>query len=116
MNIFSLCNGTRSHSTELTFVTDVPLTSTSLLQGVVSACVQIFYAWRVKIMTRNIWIVILILICTTTSMCERRLQAGCLSQSLILQFTVASIGASIAMGSLPQFTEFYKCRVIVVIW
>ncbi|KIM78193.1 hypothetical protein PILCRDRAFT_598781 [Piloderma croceum F 1598] len=70
---------------------------TSLFQGIIASCVQLFFAWRVKVVTSNIWAVMLIVFCAFVNM-------------------LASIGTSIAVGIIPVFTEFVRFKVIVIIW
>jgi len=67
------------------------------LTGIIASCVQLCYAWRVKIITRNIWVVILIVVCASISM-------------------LASIGTSIAVEIVPTFTEFIRFKVVVIVW
>jgi hypothetical protein len=53
---------------------------TPLFQGIIASCVQLFFAWRVKVVTSNIWAVMLIVVCAFINMCE--------SSSLLLQTPV----------------------------
>lgn len=41
-----------------------------LLQGIIACTVQCFYAWRVKVVTSNLWVAVLITITATISMRE----------------------------------------------
>jgi hypothetical protein len=50
----------------ITYYSDVTLTS--MFQGIIASCVQLCFAWRVKIITNNIWVVILIVSCAIVSM------------------------------------------------
>jgi len=73
------------------FATDPAMT------GIIASCVQLFFAWRVKIVTNNIWAVLLIIACAVINM-------------------LASVGTAIAVGIIPVFTEFVRFEVIVIIW
>jgi len=67
------------------------------MTGIIASCVQLFYAWRVKVVTNNIWAVMFIAACAITDM-------------------LAGIGTSIAVGMIPIFTEAVRFKVIVIIW
>lgn len=53
-------------ATAYTYFSYVPLTSVS--QGIMAWCVQLFYAWRIKVITNNISAVILVVSCATIGM------------------------------------------------
>ncbi|KIM89112.1 hypothetical protein PILCRDRAFT_61424, partial [Piloderma croceum F 1598] len=61
------------------------------MTGIIASCVQLFFAWRVKVVTSNIWAVMLIVFCAFVNM-------------------LASIGTSIAVGIIPVFTEFVRFK------
>ncbi|KAL4253774.1 DUF6534 domain-containing protein [Abortiporus biennis] len=65
--------------------------------GTISTIVQLFFAWRVKVLTDNIWAVILII---ATSLCS----------------VLGGIGTSIGIRIVPQFDEFQKFQAIVIVW
>ncbi|EGN98316.1 hypothetical protein SERLA73DRAFT_183263 [Serpula lacrymans var. lacrymans S7.3] len=67
------------------------------MTGIIGSMVQAFFAWRVYIISRNLWTTCAILGCAA---------AGCL----------CSIGTSIGIGIVPQFIEFQKFQVVVIIW
>jgi len=67
------------------------------MTGIISCCVQLFFSWRVKVVTGNIWAVLLIASCAIVNM-------------------LSSVGTSIAVGIIPVFTEFVRFKVIVIMW
>jgi len=67
------------------------------MTGIISCSVQLFFAWRVKVVTGNIWAVILIAACAIINM-------------------LSSVGTSVAVGMIPVFTEFVRFKVIVIMW
>ncbi|KDQ56991.1 hypothetical protein JAAARDRAFT_35590 [Jaapia argillacea MUCL 33604] len=73
------------------FSTDPAMTAISAF------CVQMFFAWRVKVLTSNIWAVLVIAACSFSQL-------------------LGGIGTSIACGILPEFIHFQKFQVIVIIW
>ncbi|KII90546.1 hypothetical protein PLICRDRAFT_173946 [Plicaturopsis crispa FD-325 SS-3] len=74
------------------FATDPAMT------GIIATFVQLFFAWRVKVLNRkNTYIVIAIVIFAL---------AGCL----------CSIATSIAVGIVPDFINFQKFKSVVIVW
>jgi len=73
------------------FATDPAMT------GIIAAVVQLFFAWRVKVVTGNIWAVSLIVAMSVTT---------CLG----------GIGTAIATDMIVEFVDFMKFKVIVIIW
>ncbi|PCH42170.1 hypothetical protein WOLCODRAFT_72014, partial [Wolfiporia cocos MD-104 SS10] len=65
--------------------------------GIIGMMVQLFYAWRIHRLLRNVWIVAIVVI---TSL------VGGLS----------SIGTSIGVAMLPQFAGLQRLEVIIVLW
>ncbi|KIP06403.1 hypothetical protein PHLGIDRAFT_128315 [Phlebiopsis gigantea 11061_1 CR5-6] len=65
--------------------------------GIIATVVQLFFAWRVKVLTGNWWLVTFIVITGSTSF-------------------FGGIGTAIAIHYVPQFEEFQKFRVVVIIW
>ncbi|KAI0755216.1 hypothetical protein C8Q80DRAFT_418356 [Daedaleopsis nitida] len=63
----------------------------------IAALVQLFFAWRVKVLTSNIFAVAVIVICSIAQLC-------------------GGLGTSIAVGMIPAFVEFQKFKVIVIVW
>ncbi|KIM89106.1 hypothetical protein PILCRDRAFT_212313 [Piloderma croceum F 1598] len=68
-----------------------------LFKGIISACVQFFFAWRIKILTKDLSAVILIVTCAIVNM-------------------VAAIATSIAIGFIPIFIEAERFKVAVITW
>jgi len=87
----SPASSNNSHRLSLVFATNPALT------GIIASCVQLCYARRVKIITSNIWVVTLIVVCATISM-------------------LASIGTAIAVEIVPIFTQFVRFKVVVIVW
>ncbi|KDQ23256.1 hypothetical protein PLEOSDRAFT_1108892 [Pleurotus ostreatus PC15] len=67
------------------------------INGITTATVQLFFAWRVKVLTGNIWLVSLITITSISS-------------------GLCAIGAAAATEWVPQFVNFQKFEVVVIIW
>jgi len=65
--------------------------------GIISSSVQLFYAWRVKVVTGNMWIVLFIVVCAIIDL-------------------LAAIGTSIAISILPVFADAVKYKAVVIIW
>ncbi|KAF7985562.1 hypothetical protein HWV62_3827 [Athelia sp. TMB] len=61
------------------------------MTGIIAASVQLFFAWRVKVVTNSK-----------------------IATAVVVFFS--SIGTSIAVGLIPVFTEFVKFEVIVILW
>ncbi|KAI0338912.1 hypothetical protein BDW22DRAFT_1432128 [Trametopsis cervina] len=73
------------------FSTDPVMTS------IIALMVQMFFAWRVKVLTNNWFIVSAIMVCSVAQWC-------------------GGLGTSIACGIVPEFVHFQKFEVIVIIW
>ncbi|KAH7926386.1 hypothetical protein BV22DRAFT_1194460 [Leucogyrophana mollusca] len=67
------------------------------MTGIISALVQLFFAWRVSILTASTWTVYLI-------------------ASLAVAGMLCAIGTAIAINAVPVFTQFHRFQVIVIIW
>ncbi|KAG6831527.1 hypothetical protein H0H92_009796 [Tricholoma furcatifolium] len=73
------------------FATDPALT------GMIGGLVQGFFAWRVKILTRNTFMALVILLCAALSF-------------------FMGLATAIAVVKVPEFAEFKKFTVVVIIW
>lgn len=73
------------------FATDPALT------GIIGGTVQIFFAWRVKILTGNIYLALTIVACSFASL-------------------LCGIATAIACGIVPAFVDFLKFKSVVTIW
>ncbi|KAK0432872.1 hypothetical protein EV421DRAFT_1910578 [Armillaria borealis] len=67
------------------------------LTGVISGSVQLFFAWRVKILTSNIWLVAIV--CATA-----------------LAGTTGSIGSTIEAVKIGTFLRFQDIKAWVILW
>ncbi|RPD62724.1 hypothetical protein L227DRAFT_609293 [Lentinus tigrinus ALCF2SS1-6] len=67
------------------------------MTGFIAALVQFFFAWRVKVLTANMFAVCVICFCSFAQLC-------------------GGLGTSIAVGMIPEFVQFRKFQVIVIIW
>ena len=81
--------------------------------GVVAGLVQWFFAWRIKVLSRNKWIVSIILI---FSIVQIRTSAHYTIVLWLTFATVGSIGTCIAVTRVPFSLEFYKFKQITIIW
>ncbi|KAH8104738.1 hypothetical protein BXZ70DRAFT_1048586 [Cristinia sonorae] len=73
------------------FATDPAMTA------IIALLVQLFFAWRVYVLTNSIWAVSFISLFSVGQWC-------------------GGIGTAIAVGIVPEFTQFQNFKVIVVIW
>ncbi|KIJ64623.1 hypothetical protein HYDPIDRAFT_28558 [Hydnomerulius pinastri MD-312] len=67
------------------------------MTGIIGGSVQLFFAWRVHVVSRNIFAVSAVVLSAVTGM-------------------LASLGTSIGVGIVPQFVQFQKFQVVVIIW
>ncbi|KAG1750287.1 hypothetical protein EDB19DRAFT_1871779 [Suillus lakei] len=66
------------------------------ITGVVSSLVQLFFAWRIRILTSSFWLVgIIVLLASAAFLC--------------------GIGTTIAINMVPVFTQFHRFEVVFVI-
>ncbi|KAM5531004.1 hypothetical protein V8D89_015331 [Ganoderma adspersum] len=73
------------------FATDPAMTA------IIAALVQLFFAWRVKVLTSNRLIVAVIVVCAIAQLC-------------------GGLGCSIAIGIIPEFNQFRKFQVVGILW
>ncbi|KAH9841813.1 uncharacterized protein C8Q71DRAFT_349276 [Rhodofomes roseus] len=73
------------------FATDPAMTA------IIALFVQMFFAWRVKVLTGSITAVCVIMFCSLCQWC-------------------GGIGTAIAVGMIPEFTHFQQFEVIVIVW
>ncbi|KAI0032772.1 hypothetical protein K488DRAFT_49122, partial [Vararia minispora EC-137] len=65
--------------------------------SLVAAAVQAFFTWRVKVLTGNIWLVMLLVL-------------------TVVGGTVGGIATSIAIRIVPNWLEFQRFKVPVIVW
>ncbi|KAJ3539725.1 hypothetical protein NM688_g6324 [Phlebia brevispora] len=65
--------------------------------GIIATMVQLFFAWRVKVLTNRPWVVLLIVVTAFGSI-------------------FGGIGTAVAIHYVPEFTEFQKFQVVVIVW
>ncbi|KAI0089826.1 hypothetical protein BDY19DRAFT_941020 [Irpex rosettiformis] len=65
--------------------------------GVTATIVQLFFAWRVKALTNNMWMVSIIVVTAMASI-------------------FGGLGTSIAIHMIPRWDEFHKFQVVVIVW
>ncbi|KAJ7126108.1 hypothetical protein C8R44DRAFT_781067 [Mycena epipterygia] len=73
------------------FATDPAMTA------IIATLVQLFFAWRVKVLTRNNWLVVFVVACSLTGL------AG-------------GIGTSIEVLRMPHFRDFTHFKSVVIVW
>ncbi|THH27351.1 hypothetical protein EUX98_g6838 [Antrodiella citrinella] len=71
--------------------------SQEAMAGITAMFVQLFYAWRIHVLLRNVWIVSMVVI-----------------TSLVAGFS--GVGTAIAVSIRPDFAGFQHLKVIVIIW
>ncbi|KAI1797440.1 hypothetical protein LXA43DRAFT_1089306 [Ganoderma leucocontextum] len=71
--------------------------SDPVLTAIISVLVQLFFAWRVKVLTSNRLLVSVIVVCSITQFC-------------------GGTGTTIALWMVPEFTEFRKWKSIAIVW
>lgn len=85
-------------------------------QSIISTLVELFFAWRVKVLTGNYWVTALIVSAAVGSACEY----SCIfefSTTLTLSRIIGGgIGTAIAIHFVPQFADFQKFQAIVIVW
>ncbi|KAI0693966.1 hypothetical protein BC835DRAFT_1415596 [Cytidiella melzeri] len=67
------------------------------MTAIIALMVQVFFAWRVKVLTNNWPLVAFIAFCSFAQWC-------------------GGLGTSIACGIVPEFIHFQNFKVIVIIW
>ena len=84
-------------------------------EAIIGSLTQLFFAWRVKVLTNSIPAVAIICICAICQFCEA--SSCCLFRSCLhFALTGGGLGTSIAVGMIPEFVHFQKFEVIVIIW
>ncbi|KAI0632408.1 hypothetical protein C8Q77DRAFT_1159036 [Trametes polyzona] len=68
-----------------------------VMTAVIGSLTQIFFAWRVNVLTHSIPAVIFITFCALCQFC-------------------GGLGTSIAVGMIPEFVHFQKFEIIVIVW
>ncbi|KAG7447828.1 uncharacterized protein BT62DRAFT_1061614 [Guyanagaster necrorhizus] len=67
------------------------------LTGIIGGMVQLFFAWRVKVLTDNPWLVTIV-------------------GAFALTGTGAAIATSFEVGKTPEFIQFQNFKAVVIIW
>ncbi|KAI0081648.1 hypothetical protein K474DRAFT_1681985 [Panus rudis PR-1116 ss-1] len=67
------------------------------MTAIIALCVQLFFAWRMKVLTGSYLAVVAVAGCSIAQWC-------------------GGIGTAIAVRIVPKFVEFQKFQVIVIIW
>ncbi|KZP05237.1 hypothetical protein FIBSPDRAFT_1054203 [Athelia psychrophila] len=68
-----------------------------VMTGIIASSVQFFFAWRIKVITNSTLATIFVALGSLTGL-------------------LASIGTSVAIGIVPNFVDFIKFEVIVIVW
>ncbi|KAJ7827879.1 hypothetical protein B0H14DRAFT_3873485 [Mycena olivaceomarginata] len=85
------------HFNDLTYLAKANWVFATGEQGIIGCMVQLFYAWRIHILTGNIWIVVLICICALTN-------------------AFGGLASASAIAFVPQFSHFQEFQVPVICW
>jgi len=64
---------------------------------IIAMMVQMFFAWRVKVLTGSMLVVCFIVLCSIGQFC-------------------GGLGMSIAIGMIPQYSQFRRFEAIVIVW
>ncbi|TFK80202.1 hypothetical protein K466DRAFT_605531 [Polyporus arcularius HHB13444] len=88
--------GNFGNDKSLTYATWVFATD-PVMTAVIGSLVQCFFAWRVKVLTNSLTAVIFIATCALCQFC-------------------GGLGTSIAVGMIPEFVQFQRFEVIVIVW
>ncbi|KAH9851512.1 hypothetical protein C2E23DRAFT_829440 [Lenzites betulinus] len=68
-----------------------------VMTALIGSLTQIFFAWRVNVLTHSIPAVVFITVCALCQFC-------------------GGLGTSIAVGMIPEFVHFQKFEIIVIVW
>ncbi|KAJ6563535.1 hypothetical protein B0H10DRAFT_2114973 [Mycena sp. CBHHK59/15] len=68
-----------------------------VLTALIACCVQLFYAWRVQLLSRKLWLVILVVVCALAGL------AG-------------GLATTIEVVKLPHFKDFQYFKAAVIVW
>ncbi|KAI0337919.1 hypothetical protein BDW22DRAFT_832759 [Trametopsis cervina] len=71
--------------------------SDPIMTAIIAIMTQMFFAWRVKVLTSNWYLVTAIAFCSIAQWC-------------------GGIGTAIAVHMVPEFAEFIKFQAIVIVW
>ncbi|KIP05456.1 hypothetical protein PHLGIDRAFT_151161 [Phlebiopsis gigantea 11061_1 CR5-6] len=71
--------------------------SEEAMAGIISMMAQLFYAWRIYVLTKNYWVVAVVVLASTTS-------------------GLCAIGSAIAVSIKPSFADILQLDVIVIPW
>lgn len=84
----------------------------------IATCVQLFFAWRVKVLSGNLWLVAFIVVGSMTNLCTSFLCHCRLPVlfSRIRDLAVGAIGTAIAVHFVPEFEHFHKFQAVVIVW
>lgn len=93
---------------------DIPDSNFTLAQGIIATLVQLFFAWRVKVLTGRMWVVMIIVVSAMGSICGYFSIAD--ARTILTCFSVGGVGTAIAIHYVPEFVQFQKFQAIVIVW
>lgn len=80
----------------------------NIIQGIIASLIQLFFAWRVHVLTRSWWLVSLVL-ATALSGGGKHLRSICCLSLLIL--LAAGIATAFEVINTPDFVDFRDFKV-----
>lgn len=78
-------------------VADWRIATDPAMVAIIATAVQLFFGWRVRVLTGNIWITLLIILTALVSLC-------------------GGLGTAIAIGFVKLYSKFYKFDQIATVW
>lgn len=85
-----------------------------LPQGLISMMVQLFYAWRIRVLTKNYWVVALVCLTSAVSGCEYPLFLPSVPEPTLRE--VSAIGTAIGVSIVRSFTRFLELDVSLILY
>lgn len=84
-------------------------------QGMIGMSVQVFFSWRIKVLTGSIWAALFVGFFGVVQFCTLSALFPSCSTSLTM-WIVAGLATSIAVGIIPHFLDFQIFKPAVVVW
>ncbi|THG96858.1 hypothetical protein EW026_g5048 [Hermanssonia centrifuga] len=85
------------------------------MTAIIALLVQMFFAWRIKVLTGNWFVVVIVSFCSIAQWCKL-LSTSLYKIAANPQSTGGGLGTAIAVGMIPEFQHFQKFEIIVIVW